>query len=228
MKNKLSIILSLISLFGILLMAGVWLFDSMRVSVVSLDTFIGVSVALLAIVFTVIVGLQIVNAIDMRERIYEMERKQKEQLEIEQRLADNDLIQTKQVNNLQAGICSTNGDLYRAQNYFVEAFWCYHSALYHSIIANTPMLEVRINLMKTVAGLISTKPITNFSILLPQIVFEYNEIKKSDAYRNYLSDAYEEVMLTFENKMKFFGLISPTENLFVKQDSIYGNIEGKV
>lgn len=215
--------MSLISLIGVLTVVGIWLFGSMSVTEVSLDTFIGVSVALMAIVFTVIVGLQIVNAIDMRERISEMERKQKEQIEIERRLAENDMIQTKQVNNLQSGICSANGDLYRAQKYYAEAFWCYHSALYHSIIANTPKLEARIKIMNTVVGLITTKPLVDFSILLPQIVFEYNEIKKTDAYRNYLSDEYEGVMLCFEDKMKSLGLILPKDNLFVKQHSIYEN-----
>ena len=209
MKNQLSIIVSLISLAGVLIMAGIWIFGSIKVSVVSLDTFIGVSVALMAIVFTVIVGLQIVNAIDMKERVSEMERKQKEQIEIERRLAENDLIQTKQVNNLQAGICSTNGDLYRVQNNLIEAFWCYHSALYHSIIAGI------------VAEQISSKPSADFSILLPQIVFEYSEIKKTDVYRNYLSSDYETVMMNFENKMKVLGLISSTENYFSKQHGLY-------
>ena len=221
MKNRLSIIVSLISLAGVLVIAGIWIFGSIKISVVSLDTFIGICVALMAIVFTVIVGLQIVNAIDMKERISETERKQKEQIEIERRLAENDLIQTKQVNNLQAGICSTNGDLYRVQNNLIEAFWCYHSALYHSIIAGTPKLEARINTMRIVAGQISSKPSADFSILLPQIVFEYSEIKKTDVYRNYLSSDYDAIMMNFENKMKVLGLIPSTENYFSKQHSLY-------
>ena len=85
MKNRLSIIVSLISLAGVLVIAGIWIFGSKKISVVSLDTFIGICVALMAIVFTVIVGLQIVNAIDMKERISETERKLKEQIEIERR-----------------------------------------------------------------------------------------------------------------------------------------------
>ena len=107
MKNRLSIIVSLISLAGVLVIAGIWIFGSIKISVVSLDTFIGICVALMAIVFTVIVGLQIVNAIDMKERISETERKQKEQIEIERRLAENDLIQT--TDNCRIAVCNQWG-----------------------------------------------------------------------------------------------------------------------
>ena len=68
MKTKITFILSLISFVGVLSVRGLWVFGSMKLSVVSLDTFIGVIVALLAIIFTVIIGLQIVNAIDVREK----------------------------------------------------------------------------------------------------------------------------------------------------------------
>ena len=74
--KKLSIILSLLSLVGVLSIFGIWIFGSMKLSVVSLDTFIGVIVALLAIVFTVIVGLQIINAIDVRENMKELQQRQ--------------------------------------------------------------------------------------------------------------------------------------------------------
>ena len=70
--------MSLLSLVGVLSVLGLWIFGSMKLSVVSLDTFIGVIVALLAIVFTVIVGLQIVNAIDMREKLLALQQRQDE------------------------------------------------------------------------------------------------------------------------------------------------------
>ena len=63
MKTKVTFILSLISFVGVLSVWGLWLFGTMKLSIVSLDTFIGVIVALLAIIFTVVIGLQIVNAI---------------------------------------------------------------------------------------------------------------------------------------------------------------------
>ena len=61
MKTKVTFILSLISFVGVLSVWGLWLFGTMKLFIVSLDTFIGVIVALLAIIFTVVIGLQIVN-----------------------------------------------------------------------------------------------------------------------------------------------------------------------
>lgn len=75
MKTRISIILSTISIIGVLSVWGLWIYGSLELSVVSLDTFIGVIVALLAIVFTVIIGFQIVNAIDMREKMSQLEKK---------------------------------------------------------------------------------------------------------------------------------------------------------
>ena len=89
MKSKLSIILSLLSLLGVLSIIGLWIFGSLKLSVVSLDTFIGIIVALLAIVFTVIVGLQIVNAIDIREKMKELQQRQDVILENERRMLEN-------------------------------------------------------------------------------------------------------------------------------------------
>ena len=90
MKAKLSIILSIISLVGVLSVWSLWTFGSMKVAVVSLDTFIGVIVALLAIVFTIIVGLQIVNAIDMREKMMQLQQRQDLILENERRMLENE------------------------------------------------------------------------------------------------------------------------------------------
>jgi hypothetical protein len=59
----------------------------MKLSAVSLDTFVGVIVALLALVFTV---LQIVNAIDMREKMSHLEKRQMDILKNERQLAEND------------------------------------------------------------------------------------------------------------------------------------------
>lgn len=76
MKVKITFILSLKSFVGVSSVCGLWIFGSMKLSVVSLDSFVGVIVALLAIIFTVIIGLQILNAIDVREKMSEFEKRQ--------------------------------------------------------------------------------------------------------------------------------------------------------
>lgn len=73
MKQYLAIFLSIIALMGVLVIVGVWVFGSLQLSVVSLDTFIGVSVTLLSVIFMVIIGWQVINAIQVREEMGKME-----------------------------------------------------------------------------------------------------------------------------------------------------------
>ena len=75
------------ALIGVLILSCLWIFGSLEASVVTLDTFIGVLVAVLAIVFTVVIGFQITNAIDIKDRMTELERKQNEMVDNERRLA---------------------------------------------------------------------------------------------------------------------------------------------
>ena len=105
MKTKISIILSTISIIGVLSIWGLWLFGTIQLSIVSLDTFIGVIVALLAIIFTVIVGWQVVNTIEMRDKLANIEKRQNDLMENERLLAENDKLHQKEAYNLQAGIC---------------------------------------------------------------------------------------------------------------------------
>ena len=89
MKNKLPIILSLIAILGVISVWGLWLCESFEFSVVSLDSFVGVIVALLAIIVTVAIGYQIINAIEVKDEIKQLKQRQDIILENEQRLTDN-------------------------------------------------------------------------------------------------------------------------------------------
>lgn len=206
MKSRLGIILSLIALFGVLIIAGFWIFGSLKLSVISLDTFVGVIVALLAVVVTIVIGLQIVNAIEIREKMSALEEQQKKYVEIEKLRDSNDLLRNKQIYNLQAGICGQSADLYIVQNYYVEAFGSAHSALFYAILSDQKNQLNRINQLRNIVLLISNKPIVEFSIIAQQIRFEAEEIRKTESYRNCLSSAYEQVMQEFWHKMNLLGL----------------------
>ena len=207
MKTKISFILSLISLVGVLSIWGLWIFGSMKLSVVSLDTFVGVIVALLAIVFTVIVGLQIVNAIDMREKMSQLEKKQMELLENERQLAENDRLHVMEAYNLQAGINGESAEAYFAKGQYIEAFAFYHAALYHAILANQKNQLNRVNQLQSIVKLITTRPVVNFSSLAQQINADMEGIRKTTSYRNCLSEIYEQTMQAFWQKLKMLGLI---------------------
>lgn len=207
MKTKVTFILSLISFVGVLSVWGFWLFGSMELSVVSLDSFIGVIVALLAIIFTVIIGFQIVNAIDMREKMSQLEKRQMEILENERQLAENDKIHVMETYNLQAGISGESAETYMAKGLYIEAFTFYHAALHYAILANQKNQLNRVNQLQAVIQLITTRPVVNFASLVQQINTDTEGIRKTVSYRNCLSELYEQTMQKFWQKMKMLGLL---------------------
>ena len=207
MKSKLSFILSIISLVGVLAVFGLWIFGSLKLSVVSLDTFIGVIVALLAIVFTVIVGWQIVNAIDVREKMMQLQQRQDIVFENERRIIENGDNYIKIANNLQCGLCDSSADLYVAKGLFVEAFGCSHTALHQAILAGQPNLQNKIKKLQLLNQAINAPSVVDFSLIKKQIEAETQLIRTTDAYKQYLSTEYEQAMQVFWQKMKVLGLV---------------------
>ena len=74
MKKNLSIILSLIALIGVVVLAVVMACLNVSLSNVSLDTFIGVMVTMIGILVTFAVGWQIINALEIKSKLTEIEK----------------------------------------------------------------------------------------------------------------------------------------------------------
>ena len=209
MKTKLSIILSIISIVGVLSICGLWLFGAMKLSVVSLDTFIGVIVALLAVIFTIIIGWQIINTIEIRNWMNQLEQRQNVLVENERRLAENDQLHTLEAYNLHAAICQADADSYVEKKQYVEAFTFYHVALCYSILSGTPNQLNRINKLSQITQCIIAPPIADFKMLARQIKSDSDRIRTTTSYRNCLSEVYEQTMLTFWQKIKLLGFEVP-------------------
>lgn len=209
MKTKLSIILSIISIVGVLLICGLWLFGAMKLSVVSLDTFIGVIVALLAIIFTIIIGWQIINTIEIRNWMSQIEQNQNALAENERRLAENDQLHTLEAYNLHAAICQADADSYIEKKQYVEAFTFYHVALCYAILSGTPNQLNRINRLSQITQCIIAPPIADFKMLARQIKSDSDRIRTTTSYRNCLSEVYEQTMQTFWQKIKLLGFEVP-------------------
>ena len=209
MKTKLSIILSIISIVGVLSICGLWLFGAMKLSVVSLDTFIGVIVALLAVIFTIIIGWQIINTIEIRSWMNQLEQKQNALVENGRRLAENDQLHTLEAYNLHAAICQTDADSYVEKKQYVEAFTFYHVALCYAILSGTPNQLNRINKLSQITQCIIAPPIADFKMLARQIKSDSDRIRTTTSYRNCLSEVYELTMQTFWQKIKLLGLEVP-------------------
>lgn len=74
MKKNLSIILSLIALIGVVVLAVVMVCLNVSLANVSLDTFIGVMVTMIGILVTFAVGWQIINALEIKSKLAEIEK----------------------------------------------------------------------------------------------------------------------------------------------------------
>ena len=74
MKKNLSIILSLVALVGVVVLAVVMVCLNVSLANVSLDTFIGVMVTMIGILVTFAVGWQIINALEIKSKLAEIEK----------------------------------------------------------------------------------------------------------------------------------------------------------
>ena len=74
MKKNLSLILSLLALVGVVVLAVLWWCRSVSLTAVSLDTFIGVMVGMVGILVTFAVGWQIINALEIKSKLADIER----------------------------------------------------------------------------------------------------------------------------------------------------------
>lgn len=204
--SRLSIILSVVAIVGVISVWLLWIMDSLHLAVISLDTFVGVIVALLAIIVTIVLGWQIINALELQGKIKDLEKSQSSILDIIRALNENVQNSIKLSSNLQSGIDGNNANAYLQQGQFVEAFVFFHSALSQAIKADQSGLENRIAQLFSICFQIFSPPMVDFEKLKKQIELDYQSIKETEAYRKYLSTSYEQVMKLFWDKMHSFGL----------------------
>lgn len=206
MKQRLAIILAVVALAGVIIMIALWIAGGMKLSVVSLDTFIGVSVAILSLLFTIVIGWQIVNALEVKNEMKALANQQKGLIENEKKLAENDRLHTKEAFNLQSAICQLTADSNRRQGLYTEAFVFLNISLYYAIMGGTPNQLNYIKQMKLALSQITTRPLIPFDGLLGIIIEYSDKIKQTESYRNCLSEIYDETMKEFWMKMRSFGL----------------------
>lgn len=206
MKTKLSIVLSTLSLIGVLSVWGLWLCESMELSIVSLDTFIGVIVALLAIVVTIAIGYQIINTIEVKDEIKQLKQRQDIILENEKHLIENGNNHAKLAYNLQAGNSNSTAQLYAAKGEYFEAFVFFHSAFYFAIEAEQPNQMNYINQLNTLLEAIERRPVTDYFQAKQEIISYSEKIRATIFYKKCFGKEYEQVLQKFWDKMKQLGL----------------------
>lgn len=182
MKKNISIILSILALILVSVLAVLLICRNVTLSSISLDTFVGVMVAMIGILVTFAVGWQIINALEIKGKLAEIEKLK----------ADiND--QREQMHELAE---STKHDsmLVRAQAFyrdgdFINATICSMDSLLHCLPLKVPS-NIHLVLHTTEANKFAT-------------VEEYNKIKELDtAIRNapnytFIKPTYEQIWKEF-------------------------------
>lgn len=72
-KKNLSTILSLLALIGVLVIIGLIIFKDISLCTITLDTFVGVMVSIMGILITFVVGWQIVNTLEIKSKLAELD-----------------------------------------------------------------------------------------------------------------------------------------------------------
>lgn len=72
-KKNISIILSLTALVGVLVIIGLIIFKDISLCTITLDTFVGVMVSIMGILITFVVGWQIINTLEIKTKLTEID-----------------------------------------------------------------------------------------------------------------------------------------------------------
>ncbi|MBR5159826.1 MAG: hypothetical protein IKW84_09650 [Bacteroidaceae bacterium] len=109
-----------------------WSCNTGGFSVVNLDSFVGVIVALLSILITIVLGWQIYNAIEMKQKIQELEALKDEFAEQKKSIEELS-------NKTRHGVLLTWGDDSANARHFTTAFRFYVSSLKCSMLLKEPL-----------------------------------------------------------------------------------------
>ena len=97
--NKGFVVLMIVAIVLFLVEIALWIFNVISFSVIDAGTFISVSVAILAIIVTIVIGWQVVNILDFKKKQEELEFQQKK-ININQNLQDSQqktIVETQQL-----------------------------------------------------------------------------------------------------------------------------------
>lgn len=163
-------------------------------TVVSLDSFVGVIVALLAIVVTLAVGWQIYNSIEIKSKIEELSSL-KEKINIQEKTINQQTRKSQHLTSLIFGF-----EVYKEKKY-IEAFRYYMASLRCSMLLDKPInVEHLLNDLETVTSNIEESTICVIERL--NEIKEYDKaIRKSYSY-NIIKSRYERIYNDFCSKEK--------------------------
>lgn len=200
-KLNVAIVLSIVAIALSGTMSVLWCCNAGGFSAVDLDTFVGVIVALLAIIVTIAIGWQISNAMDIRaymtkldERICKVEKLESQFEEQKQ--------QVKQLNNEAKHFSNIAiAETYKREEKYVDAFRFYLSALKCGLQLTTPLnLLPMIKAMKDCSN--SIKSTKEISPRLQDSINKNDQLIRSSPLFKTIQDDYEKIYDLFWKKVK--------------------------
>lgn len=186
--------LSLIAIVLSLAIILLWITGSIGISIVSSDNFVGVSVALLTIIVTLLVGWQIYNAIEIKEKINTINS-------LESKLANQAHELEQKFNKSNHNLSYIAAQLAIDRENYIDAYRWLINSLQYSVLLDRPRnIDLIINeLTQCVALINKNSPIE--IMLMEEIESSHNTIIHTpmfDSFRFYYMPIYKE----FKDKIK--------------------------
>lgn len=197
MKTNISLILSILAVISTISLCLLWCFRSWEVSILGLDTFVGIIVAVLALLFTVAIGFQIINTLDVNRKISDLIQRQNT-------IETNYQNYLKLAQNLQSGISKGQADLYAQKGQYFEAFVFYNWTFYYAIEAGQPNQNIGLENLRSVISKI-TNPVLDYSHKKEEILRGATSIRTTISYRNFFANEYESILNELWTKMAQLG-----------------------
>ena len=186
--------LSITAIVSVVTLILLWVCNVWKLSVIGLETFIGVIVALLAIIVTFVVGWQIYNTIEIRNKLSELDRLEGE-IEKQKLLIENSVYQSR---HLIAFTWATShyekGNLAEAFGYALQSL-PYTMRLNHPINIDTLMDIIVDSANKLLVNTIVEKDFYN------EMILDDREIRNLSGYV-YIKEEYEEAFNMYLKKIK--------------------------
>lgn len=173
-------------------MIGYWICDVRDLKVVNLNTFVGVTVALLGMIVTLAIAWQIYNAVEMRSKIEELRQLEDKFKEQEKSLEQ---FSHKTVNNINKLVAWE----FLKDKIYLKAFYYYLSALDASVqMDDSDDINV---LLETMAKICEESIELTDAKILEDIKKTNNHFKSVPSYR-FIKDRYEPIYNRFISKVE--------------------------
>ena len=193
-KPSLAHICAYLSLAISITLLVLWCCDVGGFNVVSLDSFVGVIVALLAIVVTMAVGWQIYNSIEIKNKIEELKRLKEEILDQEAKIEQLRLASQHAVGLIWGDNCLDSG-------FFMPAFRHYITALDSAMQLSRPVnVEKILYCMENAVEGIGTND--SIEQRRHKEIMEADRLIRLSGNYNFIRNRYEKIFNDFVSKIK--------------------------